>query len=165
MKLEQTTFRNSETGCCAKLDPADWDGREFTWKDQPFLKDQVRSFLHIPLNFGAVMRRNLALAEKAEAYPERPFWLTDDRSPWGADYFLSLDREIPGASIERLSGRFLAKVFEGPYRHAGRWSREMVEFAAGRGLPVKKLYFYYATCPKCAKHYGKNQTVLFAQVE
>lgn len=27
------------------------------------------------------------------------------------------------------------------------------------------LAFAARTCPKCAKHYGKNQIVLFAQVE
>jgi len=25
-------------------------------------------------------------------------------------------------------------------------------------------YFYYTTCPKCAKKYGKNYVVLLAQV-
>ena len=26
------------------------------------------------------------------------------------------------------------------------------------------LYFFYTTCPKCAKYYGKNYVVLVAQV-
>jgi hypothetical protein len=29
---------------------------------------------------------------------------------------------------------------------------------------LKKLYFSYTTCPACAKAYGKNYVVLFAQV-
>lgn len=29
---------------------------------------------------------------------------------------------------------------------------------------IQKLYFFYTTCPKCAKKHGKNYVVLFAQV-
>ena len=103
--------------------------------------------------------------QKAEAYPEEPFWLTDEVSPWGADIYLAVDREIPGARIEKLSGKFITKVFEGPYRHAGKWAREMKAYVTGQGQTVKNLYFHYANCPKCAKHYGKNHVVLFAQVQ
>ncbi|MGE5758418.1 MAG: hydrolase [Sideroxydans sp.] len=30
---------------------------------------------------------------------------------------------------------------------------------------MRKLYFYYTTCPKCAKKYGKNYVVILAEVE
>ena len=33
-----------------------------------------------------------------------------------------------------------------------------------KGKVAKQLLFYYTTCPKCAKAYGKNYVVLFAQV-
>ena len=165
MKLEQTNSDNSETGCCARLDTTLWDERDLEWEDKPFLKDHIRSFLHIPLNFGSVISRDHAVVQKAEAYPEEPLWLTDEVSPWGGDIYLGVDREIPGARIETLSGTFLTKVFEGPYRHAGKWAREMEADVTGKGPTVKKLYFHYANCPKCAKHYGKNHVVLFAQVQ
>ena len=29
---------------------------------------------------------------------------------------------------------------------------------------TKKIYFYYTTCPKCAKKYGHNYIVSFAEV-
>lgn len=29
---------------------------------------------------------------------------------------------------------------------------------------MEKMYFFYTTCPKCAKVYGKNYTVLLAKV-
>lgn len=35
----------------AELDVRRWDGRELEWKEKPFLKDHIRSFLHIPLSF------------------------------------------------------------------------------------------------------------------
>ncbi|MCC7383332.1 MAG: hypothetical protein IT384_15960 [Deltaproteobacteria bacterium] len=165
MRLAQAHYDNAETGCCARLDTKLWDGRELAWKDKPFLKDHIRAFLHVPLNFGSVIRRDHERVEQAEAYPEEPFWLTDEVSPWGSDVLLALDRAIPGAEIENLSGKFLTKVFEGPYRNAGKWAHEMEAYVSGKGERLKKLYFYYATCPRCAKQFGKNQVVLFAQVE
>lgn len=165
MRLEQTSYDNAETGCCAKLDAAHWDERELEWKDKLFLKDHIRAFLHIPLNFGSVISRDLEAVQQAEAYPEEPFWLTDEVSPWGADIYLAVDKEIPGARIEKLSGKFLTKLFTGPYRDADKWVREMELYVSRRGQQLRKLYFYYATCPACAKHYGSNQVVLFARVQ
>ena len=57
----------------------------------------------------------------------------DEVSLWGADIYLAVDREIPGARITTLSGTFLTKVFEGPYRHAGKWAREMEAYVTGKG--------------------------------
>lgn len=164
MKLAQTTYDNAETGCCARLDPARWDERQLTWHEKPFLADHIRSFLHVPLNFGSVMARDHAAIEAAEAYPDPPFWLSDEKSAWGSDVFLAVDRAVPGVRMTRLSGTFLTKVFEGPYRDAGRWVREMETFVRDRGRQMEKVYFFYATCPKCAKRFGKNQVVLVAQV-
>ncbi len=164
MKLAETTYDNTETGCCARLDAERWDGRYITWQEKPFLRDHIHEFLHVPLNFGSVITRDNAAIEEAAAYPEEPLWLTDEVSPWGSDLYLAVDREVPGKTIEKLSGTFLTKVFDGPYRHAGKWQREMEEFVHGQGRDVKKMYYFYATCPKCAKHFGKNQVVLFAKV-
>jgi len=165
MRLEQTNYDNSETGCCAKLDIERWDGRELDWKDKLFLKDHIRSFLHIPLNFGSVVSRDHAAVQDAAAYPEEPFWFTDEVSPWGSDIYLAVEKEIEGVQIEKVSGKFLTKVFDGPYRDVGKWVREMEAYVADQGRTMKKLFFYYATCPKCSKHYGKNHVVLFAQVQ
>ena len=56
--------------CCPRFDPAPWDEKELRWQDKRFVKDRVRSFLHIPLNFGAVMTRNVGQIEAAGARPE-----------------------------------------------------------------------------------------------
>ena len=40
----------------------------------------------------------------------------------------------------------------------------MTDYVASQQKTVQKLYFFYTTCPKCAKHCGKNYTVLLAQV-
>lgn len=164
MKLADTNYDNSETGCCARLDRELWDGRELIWENKPFLKDHIRAFLHIPLNFGSVISRDHEAVEGAAAYPEQPLWITDEVSPWGSDIYVAVDRDVPNVTIEHLSGTFLTKVFEGPYKDIGKWARAMGEYARTKGHDVKKIYYYYATCPKCAKQFGKNEVVLFAQV-
>jgi hypothetical protein len=164
MKLAETNYDNSETGCCARLDAAKWEGRTLEWKNKAFLKDHIRSFLHIPLNFGSVISRDLAAVENAEAYPEEPITLSDELSPWGSDILVAVDRDVPAVRMETLSGTFLTKVFEGPFRDAGKWMRQMEGYVKEQGREVEKIYSYYATCPKCAKQFGKNQVVLFAKL-
>lgn len=164
MRLAETTYDNRETGCCARLDTERWDGRKHAWSEKPFLRDHVRELFHIPLDFGSVIRRDHAAIEQAEAYPEEPLWLADEVSPWGADLYVATDRVVPEAEMERLSGIFLSKVFEGRYRDMGRWMTEMESYARDEGEKVEHMYFFYPYCPRCAKAFGKNQVVLFARV-
>lgn len=165
MKLAATHYDNSETGCCARLDAARWADKTLVWKDKPFLRDHIRAVLHVPVNFGTVMGRDQALIEEAGAWPEDPIWLTDDSSPWRSEVYMSVDRDsLPGATVETLSGTFLTRVFEGPYKDAGTWAKAMAEHVRAQGHELKRLYSFYATCPKCAERFGKNQVVLFAQV-
>lgn len=164
MKLAETHYDNAETGCCARLDEKQWEGRELEWKNKPFLKDHILEFMHMPLNFGAVLARAHAAVEKAEAYTDPPLWITDEVSPWGCDVYLAIDRDVPSATVTHVSGKFLTKVFDGPYSQIGRWVREMEAYVKSKERKLQKMYFYYATCPKCAKRFGKNEVVLFAQV-
>ena len=104
--------------CCPKFNPALWDDKELVWRDKRFVQDRVRSVLHIPLNFGAVMRRSMALISQAGAEPPdaEMLVLSDENSLWGADVYLSVTKDVPGARMASISGVFLTKVFEGPYR-------------------------------------------------
>ncbi len=150
--------------CCPRFNPEPWDGKELTWKDRKFVKDRVRSFLHIPLNFGSVMVRNMQQIEAAGAKADDTIVLSDENSLWGADVYISVSKDVPNANNVTISGTFLSKVFEGPYQHVHKWIEETKSFVASRGKALKKLYCYYTTCPKCAKKYGKNYVVILAQV-
>jgi hypothetical protein len=152
------------TGCCEPFDSEPWQGKEIVWKDKIFVKDHVTSFLHIPLNMGGKIVKNMGLIEKAEAKAPYQLMLTDEKSLWGSDIYIDVSKEVPGAQMATLSGTFLTKVFEGPYKDAGKWAKEMEEYVKGRGRNLKRMYFSYTTCPKCARAYGKNYVVLFAQV-
>jgi hypothetical protein len=150
--------------CCPRFEPGPWDGTEREWKDKRFVKDRVRSFLHIPLNFGAVMVRNMSKIEAAGAKSNDTIVLCDENSLWGADVYISVPTEIPDAENVTISGTFISKVFEGPYQNVRNWIQETRQFVASRGKQIQKLFCYYTTCPKCAKKYGKNYVVILAQV-
>jgi len=157
-------YEQSETGCCPRFNPQPWDEKEITFKDKLFIKDRVRSFLHIPLNFGKVMVKNMERIQKAEALAPEPLLLSDENSLWGADVYIAVAKDVPGAEMARISGTFLSKVFEGPYKNAGKWAKEMKAYVQSKAREIKKMYFFYTTCPKCAEFYGKNYTVILAKV-
>ena len=150
--------------CCPRFDPEPWDETEFTWENRRFVRDRVTSVLHIPLNFGAVMKRNLGPIQAAGAFPDTVVVLSDENSLWGADVYIEVTREIPGSTMAAISGSFLSKVFEGPYRDMRKWIKEMRAFVQSKGKSLQKMYFFYTTCPKCAKKYGKNYVAILAQV-
>jgi len=160
--MENETIKS--TGCCEPFNREPWDDKEVTWDNKLFVKDHVTSFLHMPLNFGQKVVKNLKLIERAGAKAEHQLMLTDEKSLWGADIYIDVAKNVEGAQMARISGTFLTKVFEGPFQDAGKWATEMESYVKGKGKIMKKLYFSYTTCPKCAKVYGKNYVVLFAQI-
>ena len=153
------------TGCCEPFNPEPWQDKEITWEDKLFVKDHVTSFQHVPINMGVKIIKNLGLIEKANAKSSQQLMLTDEKSLWGADIYIDVSRNIPGVQMATISGTFLTKVFEGPYQNVGKWAKEMGEYVKAKNFNTKKLYFSYTTCPKCAKTYGKNYVVLFAQID
>lgn len=153
-----------ETGCCPKFDPTPWESREFTFKEKMFVKDRVFSIFHIPLNFGSVMTKNMALIEKAGAKPKNFMVLSDENSMWGSDVYIAADKEVPEAKMEKLSGKFLSRVFEGQYKEMGSWIKEMEGYLRIKKLKAERMFFWYTTCPKCAKAYGKNYVVIIAKI-
>ncbi|MFC1632573.1 hydrolase [Patescibacteria group bacterium] len=153
------------TGCCDPFDPKPWQDQEINWQDKIFVKDSVKSVMHMPVNMGKVIIKNMELIEKADAKAPYQLMLTDEKSAWGSDIYIDVAKDVPGAQMTTLSGTFLTKVFEGPYKNAGEWAKEMKEYVEDKGKQIKKLYFSYTTCPACAKAYGKNYVVLFAQID
>jgi hypothetical protein len=157
-------YENAETGCCPRFNPEPWDKKEVTFRDKLFIKDHITSFLHIPLNFGKVMVRNMEMISQAQALTPEPLMLSDENSLWGADIYIAVSKDVPGAEMVRVSGTFLTQVFEGSYKDIRQWVRQMADYVRRQGKELKKLYFFYTTCPKCAKYYGKNYVVLLAQI-
>ena len=154
--------------CCPKFEPATLDNKTHQWENKLFIKETMRTFLHMPWppSIGRLMEKMWKLAKDNNAYPEQKnfLMLAYDPTPWGCEYYMAVMKEIPGAENIKLSGTFLSRVFEGPYSAVPKWIKEMNKNVEAEGKKVKKHYFYYTTCPKCAKKYGKNYIVAFTEV-
>lgn len=153
------------TGCCPKFEPQAWDGQTFQFDNKLFVKVVTRSFLHVPLNMNSVMKKTMQAINAAGAGGSDEYvMLSYDTSPWKSEHYLSVDKAVPGAQMVRLSGTYLGKVFEGPFSDAGKWYNQLADYVKTKGKTLVKIYFGYATCPRCAKIYGKNYVVGFAQI-
>lgn len=157
-------YENSETGCCLRFNPEPWEDKEVIFKDKLFLKDHVVSLFHIPLNFGQVIVKNVEKIKEADALVTTPLMLSDENSLFGSDIYIAVSKNVPDSQMVKISGTFLSKVFEGSFKNIGQWIKEMKEFVQAKDKEPKKLYFFYTTCPSCAKYYGKNYVVLLAQI-
>ena len=167
--MEQTPQPTIEeiksTGCCPPFDPAPWAEKEIIWNNKLFVKDHILSFLHIPLTLNGKVKKNAKLIVKAEADIPDYLMLIDEKSKWGADIYIEVSKDVPRAKMTSMSGTFLTKVFEGPYKNIGIWAKDMDDYVKSKDKTLNKLYYFYTTCPQCAKVYGKNYVVLFAQVD
>jgi len=155
---------NAEKECCPKFDPAPWQERRVALDGKKFVRDRVRSFLRIPLNFGAVMARNMAAIQAAGAEPPNMLVLSDENSLWGADVYLEVSQDIPGLRMASISGTFLAQAYEGSYRDIPKWIADLKRRIADKGKTLRRVLFFYTPCPKCARKYGRNYVVLFGQI-
>jgi hypothetical protein len=91
--------------------------------------------------------------------------LSDEISPFRSDLYIDVTGPVPGANNVRLSGTFFTRVYEGPFRQAPAWCADMARRVADNGRRAKKIWLGYTMCPRCAKAYGKNYVLLFAELE
>ena len=149
--------------CCPKFDPTPWQEARFEWNNKKFIKEKVCTFLYMPLNFGSVMKKINKKVTAANA--ENPDWLclSDHTSKWNMNIFCEVDREVPNAENTTLSGKFYSKVYDGPFKETGNWMKDYIADAKAKGLEIEKYYMWYTTCPKCAKKYGHNYTVVIGK--
>jgi hypothetical protein len=164
--LPKSYLNDNPTGCCPKFNYKDWDKQKVIFKDKMFVKDANISFFHIPLNLGQVMTRMWKQITDAKAEPKTEDWLmlSYDPSPWKTEQYCTVNKKVPDMENVKLSGTFITRVFEGPYQNAPKWLKETEEYVKKAGHELKKTYFFYTTCPKCAKVYGKNYVVVFGQI-
>jgi hypothetical protein len=142
--------------------------------------------LYVPIRFDKAVIRAF---EKIDSCPgaalpkEEVVIMSDCASPWYTNVLVSVaSQEVKGAAVEKISGYFLAKVFEGDYSNIGKWVKE-VEKLVPSVRDSKEVdgtrndknqvstrsdkithYLYYPTCPKCAKKYGKSYVVILASL-
>ncbi len=154
----------NENECCPRFDPTAWDDVLFEWNRKKFVKEKVTTFLNMPINFGSVMKKLDEKVHAVHATIPNEICLSHHTSKWNMNVYLAVDKEIPGLENITLSGKFLSKVYEGPFQDTGKWCKDFEQFSLSKGVAISKWYMWYTTCPKCAKKYGKNYVVIVAQV-
>jgi len=162
------TQNDVKTGCCPIFHPEKWDNQLFDFSDYKFIKDHSISFLHMPLNLGAVMTRaQKAIREADKEYTDRYLILSRDTSPWREEHFFLAKGTIPNHEPIQFKGVYRAKVFDGPFSHMPNWIQSFDTFLRVEGEVQRphEIYAFFTTCPKCAKEYGHNYVVLFAKEE
>ena len=167
MEAPETYTAVNETGCCAIPEVGAWDRQVVHFHDKRFIRMHTRSLFFVPMNMTQVMTQIQQRAEAAGAsMPEREAMiLSRDLSPFRAEHLYAVTRPVPGADNVTLSGDFATRVFEGPYRQAKTWHDQILAYAIEIGRTPSDVYFFYTTCPTCAKHYGKNYVVALARLE
>lgn len=154
-----------ETGCCPRFDPEPWDTKIIEWEGKKFVKDRVKTFMFIPLNFGKVMTKLMTKIESSDAKPEVGLCLSDHTSKWNMDIYVAVSKKVDGLENVEMSGKFLSKVYEGDFKETGKWCKDFEAYAKEKGYKIKKWYMSYTTCPACAKAYGKNYVLILAKLE
>lgn len=163
--LPKYDMSDNPTNCCPRFNPDGWDGQDLHFKDKLFVKAKTISIFHIPLNIGSVYPKTFTAMEEANATCEDNFIvMSHDPSAWQGEHYFSATKDVPGQEMVRLSGDYMTKVFEGPFKDMPKWEKEMEAFVKEKGKQVKKIYYFYTTCPKCAKYYGENYVVAVVQV-
>jgi hypothetical protein len=153
------------TGCCPKFNPQGWDGQELHFRDKPFVRATTRSLMHVPLNMSKVFARVMDHIDKAGGIdPSDYIALSRETSAFADEHLFAAKKPVPDEEMTRLSGDFITKVFEGPYRNVGQWCEDMADLVRARGAEPKSIWFFYTTCPKCAKAYGQNYVVGVAEL-
>lgn len=158
------TAENNAQECCPKFNPTPWDGTTHEWKEKKFIKDRVRTFFFMPIGFGKTMMRLNEAMERSGA--TSPDWvcLSEHTSKWNMDILLAVDKEITDTENVTLSGTYFSKVYEGDFKKTETWMKDFESVLAQSNKKSEKTYMWYTTCPKCAKKYGKNYTVIIAKI-
>jgi hypothetical protein len=153
-------------GCCPRFNPTGWDARNLHFENKLFVRATTRSLLHVPINMGTVFTRVQSQIEDAGAQdPYRYLVLSRDLSATESEHFFAVTSPVPEEETTTLSGDFIARVFEGPYRKVTDWVHEMEIAAKACGNSVERIFMFYTTCPKCARAYGENYVVGVAQID
>jgi hypothetical protein len=159
---------NNDTQCCPEFDPKPWQEKTTVWKNKLFIRETVPQVFHIPIpgTFGKAVSRMWKKIEDSHARPDTNdfIMLATESSSWKGEIYVTTKKEVPGAENVRFSGVYFTKVFDGPYNDVPKWIKAITPDIARMGKSVKKYYFYYTTCPNCAKKYGHNYVVAFAEL-
>lgn len=155
----------NETGCCPKFNPVGWDGETFVFKVKRFVRFTNHDFFYMPIDLSKKIVATMKAVEEAGATEKvEHLMMSRSLSPFATEHFLAVTKEVPGLENIKISGTFLARVFNGPYQDTPKWIEIMKDYVAAKGKEAKEIYMNYTMCPSCSKHYGVNYVVALAKI-
>lgn len=164
-KLPDMDMSDNPQACCPRFNPEGWEDRHLSFKGKPFVRATTRSLMHVPVNMGRVFTRVQEHIEDAGVQdPGGYLVLSRDQSATLGEHLFDVTGPVPEEEMITLSGDFITRVFEGPYRKAADWVHEMGVAVQARGHTPGRIFMFYTTCPKCARAYGKNYVVGVAEI-
>ena len=122
-----------EFECCPKFNPEPWEDKIIEWENKKFIREKVKTFFFMPLNFGPVMKKVFNKVTAAGASFQDNLGLSDHTSRWNMDILIAVDKEIPGAENLTLSGKFFSKAYEGPFKDT---YSVMANWGANHGVSI-----------------------------
>ena len=163
---------NNNNQCCPKFNPKKWDNKTFHWNNKQFIKESVPTLFHIPFPpmIGKKISRMMSLAADADRIDSRKdevLVLFQDPSAFRSNIYISVTGNVPGANNVKISGKFIARVYEGPYNAIPKLVKDMNLYLQKTEEKIPKnneYYIHYAYCPKCEKKYGHHYMIFFAKV-
>jgi len=158
--------RNMMDKCCRNIDLSKWNLKQVKWKRKPFYVVKYGTFFHIPLGIGKAMVQGMETAVKKYHTPQPDFWLSKDTGLFSAKMMFSVERASSSdPDIEELTGTFVARGFQGPYKNMGNFIRVFIEQVQQKfKKKPTELLFWYVNCPKCAKKQGGPKIVIFGKI-
>jgi len=165
-------MNTNDQECCPEFNPGKWDKKSFNWEEKLFIKESIPTLFHTP--FPPIIGRkitgmmNLATsADKIDTKKDEVLVLFQDPSAFKSNIYISVIGEVPGANNVKIPGKFIARVYDGPYNAVPRFIKDMNMYLEKEGKKIPKndeYYIHYAYCPKCAKKYGHQYMILFAKI-
>jgi len=158
--------------CCPEFNPQKWDKKIFSWENRRFIKETIPTLFHMPFppmisQKITSMMKLATSANKVDVQKDEVLILFQDPSPFRSNIYLSVNGEVPRANNIKLSGTFMAKVYDGPNNAIPKFVKDMNSFLEKEGKKIPKddsYYVHYAYCPKCMKKYGHQYMILFARI-
>lgn len=156
--------------CCPKLNIRKWDKKTWKWENKKFIKDSVLEFFHIP--FPPMIDKKInrmwkAIKQSGADTPnkEDTLVLFHDPTPFKGEIYISVEKDVPTENNVVISGNFVSRVFDGDHKSIPKFIKIMNEYLSKSGKKAKDYYIHYAYCPKCAKKFGNNYMILFAEIQ
>ena len=163
---------NTINECCPEFNPKKWDKKIFNWNNKQFIKETIPTLFHMPFPpmVGKKITKMMGLAtdsNKIDSKKDEVLVLFQDPSAFKSNIYISVTGNVPEANNVKISGTFIAKVYDGPYNAIPKFIKDMNIYLEKEGKNIPKddeYYVHYGYCPKCEKKYGHNYMILFAKV-